>query len=180
MADADQTYYCWALSTVSCLPFTNASYATHPSTMPVGILSNLHRLYCSNKSNTYVLNMSTFEPDFCMYKRTLQASRRTLMVSHSKVLQHFAEGIGYCKAPAHPSKTAGTLQNCCSCRWRMLIWRPFTAYAMLAEAGSSALALPMGEIKLLACLNTDITHMKLEPSFPCGLRHFQVIIWTTT
>jgi len=47
----------------------------------------------------------------------------------------------------------------------MLFWRPFIAYAVSPEAGSSALALLMGEIKLLACLNTDIRHAKLESLF---------------
>lgn len=116
MAAVDQTYYCWAMSTVSCLPFTNASHAKCPSNMPVGIHSYLHRLYCSNKSNMYLHTMNTFGPDFCMCKRTRQASLRTLVVSHSKALQHFAEDISYCKATAHPWKTAGMLQKYCSCR----------------------------------------------------------------
>lgn len=143
-----------AMSKLSCLPFPSASHAMHSAHMPVGIHSCLHRLYCPNKSEMYLCSPEHIRSIcvFCTCKTMLQVSLRTTVVSRFKALQHFAEGNSHSEATTQPwKKTAGAAWDVAEARLLQMVYallETFHSPQALPAAGSRALALPGGRIRL--------------------------------
>lgn len=136
------------MSTVSCLPFPDASYAMHSSRMPPGVHSYLHRLYrpnglsCIFSHHEYIPTCFVHMQKRCFRFHSEQWWYRVLklfsilprVIATAKLL-HISE---------NQQELLGMLQKHSCCRWCMLFWRPFIAHAALPAAGSRALALPGG------------------------------------